>query len=37
MRRNAERNGISRPLPCLYYDNLTLAAVYSASTAKYEN
>lgn len=34
MRWNIERNGTTRPLPYFYYDNLLLAAVYTASTSK---
>jgi hypothetical protein len=34
MRWNIERNGTTRPLPYFYYDNLLLAAAFTASTTK---
>lgn len=34
MRWNVEKNGTTRPLAYLYYDNLLLAAAYTASTTR---
>lgn len=37
MRWNVERNGTTRLLPYFYYDNLMLAAVFTASTRKVQS
>ena len=37
MRWNIERNGTPRTLPGFYYDNLSLAAIFTASTTKVRN
>jgi hypothetical protein len=34
MRWNVERNGVIRPLPYFYYDNFSIAGVYTASKAR---